>query len=162
MNGSRLKRAELALALLVLVIGTATCREAPSPTAPPDAHRGHGVPLRPGLRARFGRPARRRRRPAPRRVDHDHPAVATAPSGAARRPGRPQRAQGPDLSQRRLRGGCDAAPEAALHVRRGTQGLEVAVHGAGAILALAQYELARDRPRWRLLWRLRLAEVLRR
>ena len=36
MNGSRLKRAELALALLVLVIGTATCRDAPSPTAPPD------------------------------------------------------------------------------------------------------------------------------
>src|SRR3989442_994207 len=71
--------------------------------------------------------SRSRRRPAPRRVDHDHPAVATAPSGAARRPGRPQRAQGPDLSQRRLRGGCDAAPEAALHVRRGTQGLEVAV-----------------------------------
>src|SRR5437879_12903074 len=36
MNGSRLKRAELALALLVLVIGTATCRDAPSPTAPLD------------------------------------------------------------------------------------------------------------------------------
>src|SRR3989475_8385727 len=36
MNESGPKRAELALALLVLVIGTATCRDAPSPTAPPD------------------------------------------------------------------------------------------------------------------------------
>src|SRR5437667_6255295 len=36
MNGSGLKRAQTALALLVLVIGTATCRDAPSPTAPPD------------------------------------------------------------------------------------------------------------------------------
>src|SRR2546425_1910186 len=36
MNGSRPKRAELALALLVLVVGTVTCRDAPSPTAPPD------------------------------------------------------------------------------------------------------------------------------
>src|SRR5256885_9693024 len=34
MNGSGLKRAQTALALLVLVIGTATCRDAPSPTAP--------------------------------------------------------------------------------------------------------------------------------
>src|SRR3989454_7655296 len=33
MNGSGLKRAQTALALLVLVIGTATCRDAPSPTA---------------------------------------------------------------------------------------------------------------------------------
>src|SRR5437879_9076996 len=33
MNGSGLKRAQLALVLLVLVIGTATCRDAPSPTA---------------------------------------------------------------------------------------------------------------------------------
>src|SRR2546428_13795548 len=36
MNGSRLKRAVLALALLVLVIGTAACRDAPSSTAPLD------------------------------------------------------------------------------------------------------------------------------
>src|SRR5437667_11213716 len=36
MNGSGLKRAQTALALLVLVIGTATCRDAPSPTAPLD------------------------------------------------------------------------------------------------------------------------------
>src|SRR2546422_9683121 len=33
MNGSGLKRAQTALALLVLVIGTATRRDAPSPTA---------------------------------------------------------------------------------------------------------------------------------
>src|SRR5437667_9507949 len=33
MNGTGLKRARTALALLVLVIGTATCRDAPSPTA---------------------------------------------------------------------------------------------------------------------------------
>ena len=36
MNGSRLKRAELTLALLVIISATATCRDAPSPTAPPD------------------------------------------------------------------------------------------------------------------------------
>jgi len=36
MNGSRLKRAGLVLALLVVASGTATCRDAPSATAPPD------------------------------------------------------------------------------------------------------------------------------